>query len=418
MVQAPQPVDVSDIDLSDLRFWGRPPGERYEAFARLRRRGPVFFAEAGWGPIPPGPGYWALTRHADVVEASRTPAVFASEPSAISVPDLPRDFNEFFGSMISMDDPRHARMRRIVSRGFTPRMLGKLDDDINRTAARIVDGLLDAGPCDFVSTVSARLPLTIICEMMGIPRDQHRTVFESSNVVLAGADPDYLGEDADTALHQLLTAGGNLAALLAELAEDRRSAPRDDLTSALVNADVDGEALTGQEIGSFFILLAVAGNETTRNAITHALDLLTRHPDQRELWWSDFEAHAGTAVEEVVRHASPVVWMRRTLTEDHEMNGHRYRAGDKVLLYYASANRDETVFADPDRFDVTRSPNPHVGFGGPGPHFCLGAHLARREITAILRELHRRVPTIHATAPPRRLLSNFVNGVKELPCAF
>lgn len=418
MVQAPWPSDVFDIDLSDLGFWGRPPHERNEAFARLRRHSPVFFAERWMGPVPPGGGYWALVRHADVVEASRRPTLFASEPSAISIPDLPAGFNEFFGSMINLDAPRHTRMRRIVSRGFTPRMLSRLDGDINRTAARIADELLDTGPCDFVETVSARLPLAIICEMMGIPPGHHQTVFENSTIVLAGADPDYLGGDPDTAAHRLLTAGKTLTGLLAELAADRRAAPRDDLTSALVNADIDGEALTDQELGSFFVLLAVAGSETTRNSITHALDLLTRHPDQRDLWWSDFEAHAGTAVEEIVRYASPVTWMRRTVTVDCEMNGHRYRAGDKVLLYYASANRDESVFADPDRFDITRSPNPHVGFGGPGPHFCLGAHLARREITAMLRELRRRVPGIHATGPPQRLLSTFVNGIKELPCAF
>ncbi|GLU48011.1 cytochrome P450 [Nocardiopsis ansamitocini] len=416
--QMSRPADVSDIDLSDLAFWERPLKERHKAFARLRRYDPLFFAEADMGPVPIGPGYHALVRHADVVEASRTPLVFTSEPSAISIPDMPREFSEFFGSMINLDDPRHARMRRIVSRGFTPRMLAKLDADIQRVAARIIDDLLDTGPCDFVPAVSARLPLTIICEMMGIPEEQHRRVFDNSSIVLAGSDPDYLGNDPETAVHRLLAAGGELAALLTELAAERRRAPRQDLTSALVSADIDGDALTDQEIGSFFILLAVAGNETTRNAISHALALLTRFPDQRDTWWSDFEAHAATAVEEIVRYASPITWMRRTLSRDHEMNGTHYRAGDKVLLMYASANRDSAVFTDPDRFDVTRSPNPHVGFGGPGPHFCLGAHLARREITVMLREMHRRVPTIRATSEPQRLLSNFVNGIKSLPCDF
>jgi cytochrome P450 len=416
---ASRPIaDLTDIDLSDMEFWARPLRERHAAFARLRRHPPVFFTEPDLGPVPTGPGYYALVRHADVVEASRTPQVFASQPSAISIPDLPEGFNEFFGSMINLDDPRHARMRRIVSRGFTPRMLAKLQDDVQRIAEDIVDDLVRTGPCDFVSAVAARLPLTVICELMGIPEEHRRMVFDNSNIVLAGNDPDYLGADVETALTRLLTAGGELAGLLAELAAERRAAPTGDLTSALVTADIDGEALTDQELGSFFILLAVAGNETTRNAISHAVKLLTLHPEQRELWWSDFEAYAAPAVEEVIRYASPVVWMRRTVTRDHEMNGHHYRAGDKVVLYYASANRDSAVFTDPDTFDITRHPNPHVGFGGPGPHFCLGAHLARREVTVMLRELHRRVPGIRSTGRPERLVSNFVNGIKSMPCAF
>lgn len=417
MPEYARPAQLADIDLADLRFWSGPLGERHEAFSRLRGHPPVYFAEPDMAPIPRGPGYHALVRHADVVEASRLPSVFASEPSAISIPDLPREFNEFFGSMINLDDPRHARMRRIVSRGFTPRMLAKLDDDIVRIAAGIVDELPDKGEFDFAAEVAAPLPLAVICDMMGIPESRRAMVRDTTSIILAGADPEFLGDDGDAAAHRLLTAGGELAGLLGELAAERRRAPADDLTSALVNADIDGETLTDQEIGSFFILLAVAGSETTRNSISHGLELLTDHPDQRAVWWSDFEAHAGTAVEEVVRYASPVTWMRRTLTRDHELNGHHYTAGDKALLFYASANRDEAVFADPDRFDVTRSPNPHVGFGGPGPHFCLGAHLARREITAMFRALHRRAPGIHATAEPRRLVSDFLNGIKSLPCA-
>ncbi|MBB6172799.1 cytochrome P450 [Nocardiopsis mwathae] len=419
MRPATRPAPLDDIDLSDMGFWSRPSGERHEAFARLRARpAPVFFTEPDLGPIPTGPGFYALVRHADVVEASRTPEVFASEPSAISIPDLPEGFNEFFGSMINLDDPRHARLRRIVSRGFTPRMLARLEDGVQRQAERIVADLERTGPCDFVAAAAARLPLVVICEMMGIPESHHRMVFENSNIILAGHDRDYLGDDIDTAVGRVLRAGAELAGLLADLAAERRAHPTDDLTSALVNANIDGESLTDAELGSFFILLAVAGNETTRNAISHGLKLLTLHPEQRATWWSDFEGYAATAVEEIIRHASPVVWMRRTVTRDHEMNGHRYRAGDKTVLYYASANRDETVFCDPHRFDVTRSPNPHVGFGGPGPHFCLGAHLARREITVMFRELHRRLPDIHSTGRPQRLFSNFVNGIKSMPCSF
>ena len=203
---------------------------------------------------------------------------------------------------------------------------------------------------------------------------------------------------------------------MTDLAAARQQDPGEDLITALASANVDGEQLTPAELGSFFILLVVAGNETTRTALSHALMLLTEHPDQRELLLADFEGKIGGAVEEIVRYVSPVIWMRRSLTRDAELNGYQFREGDKVALMYWSANRDESVFADPMRFDITRSPNPHVGFGGAGPHFCLGAHLARREITVMLRELLHRVPTIRAAGEPDRLLSSFINGIKHLPC--
>ena len=319
--------------------------------------------------------------------------------------------------MISMDDPRHAQLRGIVSRGFTPRMLKKVEDDVQRGAAEIVDRVIDRGSCDFVTDVAARLPLKIICDMMGIPEKDYDFIFEKSNVILGAGDPEYVapGEDIVAAL---LSAGTELSQMVAELGSYRMEHPTDDLTSALVNADIEGEQLTGPELGSFFILLVVAGNETTRNAISHGLQVLTEHPDQRDLWASDFERYAPMAVEEIVRWASPVIWMRRTATQDTTLGGRPVKEGDKFLLFYSSANRDEDVFADPFRFDITRDPNPHVGFGGPGPHFCLGAHLARREITVMYRELYSRLPDLRADGEPVRLLSNFINGIKHLPCAF
>jgi cytochrome P450 len=235
---------------------------------------------------------------------------------------------------------------------------------------------------------------------------------------LSGADPEFVSENITEAQTQILTAGIELGGLVSGLAEERQASPTDDLVSALATANVDGEALTPSELASFFILLVVAGNETTRNAISHALLLFTEHPDQRDLLLADFDGRIGAAVEEIVRYVSPVIWMRRTLTSDTVMNGHAYREGDKVLLFYQAANRDESVFPDPDRFDITRSPNPHVGFGSPGPHFCLGAHLARREISAVLRELLSRVPDIRAAGEPDYLLSSFINGIKHLPCEF
>ncbi|MBV9208054.1 MAG: cytochrome P450 [Actinobacteria bacterium] len=409
---------IDQINLSDTEFWGLPLRERAAAFALLRAQDrPVFYAEPEVPFAEPGPGYYALVRHADVVEASRNPEVFCSGKGATSIPDLPAEFNEYFGSMINIDDPRHARLRRIVSRAFSPRLVAKFEDDVRRAAAAIVDDLLATGPCDFVQHVAARLPLKIICDMMGIPDDQYEMVLANTNIILAGGDPEFLSEDPDQAVLRLLGAGQALADLVTGLAADRARRPADDLVSALATANIDGEQLTSAELASFFILLVVAGNETTRTALSHALMLFTEFPDQRALLLADLENRIEGAVEEVVRYASPVLFMRRTLTRDYTMNGQDYRSGDKVVLFYYSANRDEAVFADPERFDITRAPNPHVGFGAAGPHYCLGAHLARRELRVMLRELLTRVPDITA-GQPDRLLSSFINGIKRLPCEF
>ncbi len=412
-------VVAPPVNLSDDAFWALPLGDRHAAFAALRRLPqPPFFPEPEVPFAEPGPGYYALVRHADVAEASRNPAVFSSGKGATSVVDLPVEFNEYFGSMINIDDPRHARLRRIVSRAFTPRMIRKFEDDVRRVAAAAVDGLLADGPGDYVEQVAARIPLTVICQMMGIPESSHGMVLRDTNIILSGSDPDFLSEDANEAVGQLLGAGQELADLVTELREARLREPADDLITALALANIDGEQLTSAELASFFVLLVVAGNETTRTALSHALVLLTENPAQRALLRADFEARIGGAVEEVVRMASPVMFMRRTLACDYSMNGQDYRRGDKVALFYWSANYDEDVFPDGDVFDITRSPNPHVGFGAAGPHFCLGAHLARREITVTLRELLSRVPDISAAAPPDRLRSSFINGIKRLDCTF
>jgi cytochrome P450 len=408
---------AAGINLTDWNFWSRSLHERHEAFRTLRHlAAPAFFPEPDNTPVAPmGPGYYAIVTHADVVEASRRPQDFSSSGGATSVTDMPADLNEYFGSMINMDDPRHAKIRRIVSRAFSPRRVQRFEDQVREMAAQVVDEVIAKGCGDFVQDVAARLPLKIICDMMGIPESAYQTVFDNSNVILGGADPEFVPQDAEEAALRLLNAGQALKDLVEDLGRHRRVNPSDDLISALVNANIDGESLTDQELGSFFILLVVAGNETTRNAIAHGLTLLTGNPDQRRLLVDDLEAHLPGAVEEIVRCASPVVWMRRTATRDTELNGNEFHAGDKLLLYYWSANRDETVFTDPGRFDITRSPNPHVGFGGPGPHFCLGSHLARREIGVMYRELFQRVPGIRASAEPDRLLSSFINGIKRLP---
>ncbi len=411
-------MTFAGIDLSDNGFWGLPLAERAAAFAALRAEGrPQFFPEPAAPFTDKGPGYYALVRHADVSEASRHPDVFSSAQGATSIADLPVEFNEYFGSMINMDDPRHARLRRIVSRAFSPRLIARFEQDVRRAAAEIVDDLLATGPCDFVSHVAARLPLKIICDMMGIPGEAYDMVLANTNIILSGADPEFMSKDLSETVTQLLNAGQALTDLVTGLAAQREQAPADDLVSALSTANIDGEQLTSAELASFFILLVVAGNETTRNALSHALMLFTEFPEQRALLAADPDGRLQAAVEEVVRYASPVIFMRRTVTRDFAMNGQDYREGDKAVLYYYSANRDEAAFADPERFDITRWPNPHVGFGGAGPHYCLGAHLARREVSVMLRELFTRVPGITA-GQPDRLLSSFINGIKRLPCDF
>jgi len=306
-----------------------------------------------------------------------------------------------------------------VARGFTPRMIKNTEADVAALASGLVDALIDHGPGDFVAEVAMPLPLEIICSMMGVPREARPDVVAATNVLIqATGDPEYESPDGRDRAAVLVEQLSYLQGLAAELARDRRVRPADDMVTALVTADVDGEALTDVDVGRFFALLVTAGNETTRNALSHALVFLTEHQDQRDLLLADLDERLPGAAEEVVRYATPVTWMRRTVKTDVDLLGRTYHAGDRVVMYYISANRDESVFTDPYSFDITRSPNPHVGFGAPGPHFCLGAHLARREITVMLRELFTRLPDIHTTAPPVRQPASYVNAITELPCAF
>jgi cytochrome P450 len=417
-------AELSSVPLAGINpilqsFWARPVAAIEDDLARLRAEEPVAWrtppSEAE-GVIPMGRGYWAVTRHADVLHVSKNPELFSSA-QGITMIDVPPEFNEFFGSMIAMDDPRHARLRRLVSAGFTPRTLQRLETSVGRVAAEIVDSIAERGEIDFVADVAAALPLRIICDMMAIPPEQYGFVFERTNVILGAGDPEYVAETAHV-MGAILQAGADLAALMNEVAAARAGGDGDDLTTQLLRADLDGERLTAAELASFFVLLVAAGNETTRNAISWGLHYLTENPDQRRRWQADFDALAPTAVDEIVRLAGPVTYMRRTATCDTELRGVPIAAGDKLCLFYGSANRDEAVFVDPTRFDVGRSPNDHVGFGGPGPHFCLGAHLARREITVMFRELFRRLPDIEAAGEPVPLLSSFIHGVKRLPARF
>jgi cytochrome P450 len=412
----PPDIPLSDIDLGSWDFWGLDDDIRDGTFTTLRREAPISFQESFVAdPFAEVAGHWAVTRYDDVFYASRHPELFSSA-LGITIGDQNPELAEYFGSMIAMDDPRHTRLRNIVRSAFTPRVLAMIEDSVRDRARRLVAAMVadhPDGTGELVTELAGPLPLQIICDMMGIPEADHQRVFYWTNVILGFGDPD-IATDYD----EFLRVAMDIGAFASALADDRRANPGDDLTTSLVAAEVDGERLTSGEVASFFILLVVAGNETTRNAISHGVLALSRYPEQRNEWWSRYDEVAPTAVEEIVRWASPVVYMRRTTTCDTELGGVKMAAGDKVTLWYGSANRDESKFAEPWTFDVARHPNPHVGFGGGGAHFCLGANLARREITMAFEELHRRVPDITATEEPGRLHSAFIHGIKRLPVSW
>jgi methyl-branched lipid omega-hydroxylase len=415
---APPEILLDDIDLGSVEFWAGDDDFRDGAFATLRREAPIAF----WSELQDGPprsnGHWAVTRFDDISYVSRHPEIFSSSAGTIlnDIPPEIADSMACFDSMIVMDDPRHQRLRSIVSRAFTPRVMTRIEASVRDRAHRLVSSMIanhPDGEAELVSELAGPLPLQIICDMMGIPEEDHQQVFHWTNVILGLSDPDPAAE-----FDELMQASTDMYAYACALAEDRRSAHRDDLTTALVEAEVDGNRLTSQEIAAFFILLVAAGNETTRHAISHGLLALSRHPEQRDKWWANFDGLAPTAVEEILRWGSPIIYMRRTLTQDFELSGVRMKAGDKLTMWYNSANRDESKFINPWAFDLLRSPNPHVAFGGGGAHFCLGANLARREIKVVFDELRREMPDIVATVEPQRLLSQFIRGIKSMPVAW
>lgn len=414
--EAPPQVPLADINLGTLEFWALDDAVRDGAFTTLRREAPVtFFHEVEYEGFAAGAGHWALMKFDDVHYASRHPEIFSSVPN-ITIADQAPEVAEYFGSMINLDDPRHARLRNIVRSAFTPKVVARTEESVRDRARRLVSDLIanhPDGKGELVAELSGPLPLQVICDMMGIPEEDHQKIFHWTNIILGFGDPDL-----STDYEEFMKVAIDIGAYATALAEDRRDNPRDDLTTALVAAEVDGERLTSAEIASFFILLAVAGNETTRNAISHGVLALSRYPEQREIWWNDFDTHTPTAVEEIVRWASPVVYMRRTATRDVELSGVPIAAGDKVTMWYGSANRDEAKFDNPWKFDVARAHNHHLGFGGGGTHFCLGANLARREIAVVFEELHEKIPDIIATEEPAMLLSAFIHGIKRLPVSW
>lgn len=405
--------------LADPAFWTLPLQDRMAQFAEIREQAPFVPVEFHNPLTNEVETFYAATRYAEVIEISRRPLDFCSGRGATSVPDMPSEALEFFGSFINMDDPRHARQRGIVSRSFTPRQIQGVLDSVETICAEVIDAFCERGEVDLVEVMSQPFPLLVICDMMGIPRSEFDMVLRATNVILGAGDPEYIG-DRDF-VSALFEAGMDLTALMTELAAERRVNPTGDLTSQLVHNDLGEELLAPEEIAPFFILLAVAGNDTTRTAISHGMNLLSQHPDQRRIWQDDLESVTPTAVEEIVRMASPVTFMRRTVTGDVALSGQQFHEGDKVLMFYGAANRDPREFDRPEVFDVSRNPNHHVGFGGPGPHFCLGAHLARREISVAFRQLLTRLPDIEVVGdavPLDGIGIPLVGGIKRLPVRF
>jgi cytochrome P450 len=412
-------MTISPSVLLEPTFWRQPLADRMAQFADLREQGPVLPVEVHNPLTETTEVFHALTRYDEVVHVSKRPDEFCSGKGAISIFDMPMEMLEFFGSFINMDNPRHAKQRRIVAYSFTPNELQGVLDSVETICTEVIDGFCERGEVDLVEALSQPFPLLVICDMMGIPRSEFTTVLDATNVILSGGDAEFMGDGDPMAAY--LNAGIALSTLMGELIEERRANPTDDLTSKLVHNDLPEDELTPAEITSFFVLLAVAGNDTTRTAISHGVDLLAKHPDQRAIWQADVDVVTPTAVEEIVRAASPVTFMRRTATRDVSLAGQEFHEGDKFVMFYGAANRDPRVFAEPERFDVLRQPNPHVGFGGPGPHFCLGANLARREVAIVFRELFRRLPDLEVTGDPVPLASEgipLVTGIKRLPVRF
>jgi cholest-4-en-3-one 26-monooxygenase len=401
----PAGFDFTDPDLYAHRL---PLAE----FAELRRTAPVWWNPqktntAGFGDD----GYWVVSRHADVKEVSRDSTLYSSsEKTAIirfdeSMTEDRLNANRLV--LLNMDAPQHTKLRRIVSKGFTPRSIAKLEDTLRDRAERIASEARKKGTGDFVTDIACELPLQAIAELIGIPQEDRLKIFDWSNQMVAYDDPEYEVEPMEASA-QLIGYAWNMA-------EDRRKCPMDDIVTKLIQADVDGEALGSDEFGFFVILLAVAGNETTRNAITHGMKAFLDHPDQWELFK---EQRPKTAPDEIVRWATPVVAFQRTATRDTELGGARIRAGDRVGMFYSSANFDPEVFDDAERFDILREDNPHVGFGGTGSHYCIGANLARLEIDLIFNAIADVLPGISEAAPPVRLRSSWLNGIKHYPVRY
>jgi cytochrome P450 len=402
-----------EVSISPLSFWALTAEEREPYFKILRDERPVSWHPPIEGTLIPAPvdGVWAVTRNEDITYVSKNPEIFSSA-QGVQIEAVPEDVLDAAQSFLGMDGAKHLSLRRLISSVFTRRQVARIQDQVQNQAVRIVDELLKTKHGDFVEQVSKRLPMWTIYEMIGLPMEKREEAAHHADGMVSWADEDVAagrepGEVLNDSLVGLLTIG-------LELAEQRRAHPQTDVMSQLAQAEVDGRRLTDDELGAFFVLLSVAGNDTTRNTISLTTMALQAHPDQRALLEKDFDNLIPAAIEEFVRWASPVMTFRRTVTRDTVLRDQELREGDWVLMMYSSGNRDERVIVDPYTFDIRRKPNPHVGFGGGGPHFCMGSFLARMQLESLFRELIFRAPTLRV-GEPEYLTGNFVRAVKSLP---
>jgi cytochrome P450 len=395
-------ISIGGVNLADPGTYSE--GMPYDAFRKLRERAPV-----AWHPYKDGPGFLALTGYDEVVAVSRDSVTWSSETDAVyfDVPG-PDDFADMRGvMMLTMDPPRHTKLRALVNKGFTPRQVAKLNERIADMARDVVDKVIEKGECDFVKDVAGALPSYVIAELLGIPLEDGYRLYELTEITNAGL----LGDA------RVSEAGMQMFAYAAELATSKRAQPGDDIATSLLHAEVDGQRLTDMEFNFFFILLLNAGGDTTRNLVAGGMRVLMENPEQLAKLEAD-PSLLPTAVEEMLRYVSPVISFVRTATKDTELRGVRVNKGDRAAMFYPSANRDETQFADPDLFDITRTPNPHMAFGGGGTHFCLGANLSRVEAAAIVPEVLSRMKNLELAGPVERMPSTLINGIHSMPVRF
>jgi cholest-4-en-3-one 26-monooxygenase len=403
-------MQLDEIDLYNPDTFVR--GVPHDMFATLRREAPVYRHLDAFGKP-----FWCVTRHEDIVKINRDTETFSSWQGAVYIDELePEQLAGQQLMMLNMDPPQHTNLRKIVNKGFTPRRIGELQEILARRAATIVDGVIERGECDFVVDVAAELPLQAIAEFIGIPQEDRKLIFDLTNQMIGNSDPEFHAVEG-----QEQVAAEQMFAYSQAMFTDRHRNPRDDIATALIQADVDGDKLDELDFNMFFMLLAVAGNETTRNAISHTQLALMEHPEQRRKVLDDPSKLDGL-IEEGLRWATPVMQFRRTATVDTVIRDVDIAAGDRVVIWHMSGNRDESVFDDPYTFDIDRAPNDHlhqhIAFGGGGHHYCLGANLARAEMRVMLREILSRMPDMEQVAPAQRLRSNFINGIKHMPVKF
>src|SRR6266567_878455 len=401
----PEGFDLTDPEM----YVHRVPSEE---FAELRRTSPVWWNAQRRGSAGfDDDGYWVVTRHADIMEVSRRSELYSSYENTALIrfkEGMSRDEIEVQRVvLLNMDPPEHTAVRAIVSRGFTPRSVTNLRDGLRDRAERIVATALAEGTGDFVADVACELPLQAIADLIGVPQEDRQKIFQWSNQMIGSDDPEFQGAE--------MVASMEILAYAMEMAEDRSQNPRDDIVTKLVNAEIDGERLSADQFGYFVLMLAVAGNETTRNAISHGMMAFFANPDQWELFKAE---RPETAADEIIRWGTPVTVFQRTALADTELGGQQVRAGDRLGLFYRSANFDESVFDHPERFDILRSPNPHLGLGGTGAHYCLGANLAKLEIGLIFNAIADAMPDIRQAGDPERLRSGWLNGIKHLPVSY